>query len=227
MTSTPVSRSPAPPSRAARPRSVCFRLRGGAGRTPTGSPTPGCTAPASTSTGSGSPRWPSSIRPAGGSTSRTRSTTACMRWAGRQWDVVTLDPFTSLVDRCAEDIGLWCQLARRLVVLGTLHETPVWTPLDGIRSEIRKRSDNYAWRVLRRAGAMTMRPLITINEVCEYLGVSRNTLYRMMSRGELTAYRVGRAISFSSGRGRSMRGAPSSKATDLSRMRTGAMSNQA
>ena len=45
---------------------------------------------------------------AGGSINRTRSTTASTSLGRQQWDVVTLDPFTSLVDRCAEDLGLWC-----------------------------------------------------------------------------------------------------------------------
>ena len=152
-TSTPVSRSPAPPSKAARPPSVCSRLRGGAGRTPTGSPTPACTAPASTSTGNGCRRWRASIRRAGGSTNRTRSTSASMCSARKQWDVVTLDPFTSLVDRCAEDIGLWCALARRVVVLGTLTDTEIDEPDGWTVTDIRKRSDHHGgvyWTVLER-----------------------------------------------------------------------------
>jgi hypothetical protein len=37
---------------------------------------------------------------------------------GWQWDVVSLDPFTNLMARCAAELDTWCALARRAVILG-------------------------------------------------------------------------------------------------------------
>jgi hypothetical protein len=41
---------------------------------------------------------------------------------------VSLDPPTSLFDRCAEEIGLWCALSARAVILGTGTDTMVRPP---------------------------------------------------------------------------------------------------
>lgn len=73
---------------------------------------------------------------------------------GHQWDVVSLDPFTNLIPQCVDMVPLWCQLARHVVILGTLHDTPVWAPWGWRATEQRHRSDNYGgvyWTVLERA----------------------------------------------------------------------------
>lgn len=38
--------------------------------------------------------------------------------------------------------------------------------------------------------------LLDIDQVAEYLGVSRRTVVRIVNRGELPAFRVGRALRF-------------------------------
>src|SRR4051812_16962494 len=40
-----------------------------------------------------------------------------------RWDVVSLDPFTNHFDRCADNIKVWCKLARRAVIIGTGTDT--------------------------------------------------------------------------------------------------------
>lgn len=45
-----------------------------------------------------------------------------------KWDVVSVDPFTGMFDRCAELAHVWCRLATRAVVLGCGHETAVSAP---------------------------------------------------------------------------------------------------
>ena len=47
---------------------------------------------------------------------------------GLQWDVVSLDPFTNLMQECANLLPLWCHLARKAVVLGTHGDTDVVAP---------------------------------------------------------------------------------------------------
>lgn len=72
---------------------------------------------------------------------------------GTLWDVVSLDPFTNLIPQCVDQIPLWCKLARHLVIIGTLHSTPVWAPWGWRATEQRHRSDNYGgvyWTVLER-----------------------------------------------------------------------------
>jgi len=39
-------------------------------------------------------------------------------------------------------------------------------------------------------------PLLTLHEVAQLLAVSRNTVYRMVNRGALAAYRVSRSLRF-------------------------------
>jgi excisionase family DNA binding protein len=41
-----------------------------------------------------------------------------------------------------------------------------------------------------------LEPLLTISRVCELLGVSKQTLYRLMKRGELRPSRVGDRLRF-------------------------------
>lgn len=36
----------------------------------------------------------------------------------REWDVVTLDPWTGQFERCADMIDVWCSLATKVVILG-------------------------------------------------------------------------------------------------------------
>lgn len=72
----------------------------------------------------------------------------------QRWDVVSLDPFTNLMDLCSETLPLWCSLARKAVILGTGHQTAVHTPEGWQVTDVRKRSD-YAggvyWTVLEPA----------------------------------------------------------------------------
>ncbi len=42
----------------------------------------------------------------------------------------------------------------------------------------------------------TLEPLLTVNAVCELLDVSRQTIYRLIHRGELVAIRVSRSPRF-------------------------------
>lgn len=54
---------------------------------------------------------------------------AARRYAeGREYDLVSLDPPTNLFERCADAVGLWCSLSRRLVVLGTGRHTTLGVP---------------------------------------------------------------------------------------------------
>jgi hypothetical protein len=73
---------------------------------------------------------------------------------GHMWDVVSLDPFTNLFDRCADLLPTWCTIARKAVVLGSGTYTVV-DPPDGWRvSDQRWRSDFHGgiyWRVLEPA----------------------------------------------------------------------------
>jgi hypothetical protein len=69
----------------------------------------------------------------------------------RQWDVVTLDPFTNTFDRCADNIRQWCKLARYAVIMGTGANTVVQTP-EGWHVTAGVRRSDYAggvfWTVL-------------------------------------------------------------------------------
>lgn len=40
----------------------------------------------------------------------------------------------------------------------------------------------------------TERPFLTVSELCAYLGVTRNTAYRLIAIGEVPAIRVGGSI---------------------------------
>lgn len=62
--------------------------------------------------------------------------------AQESWDVVSLDPWTNQFDACAARIDLWCSLARRLVVLGTGHDTKLSPPHGWAITDVRKRSDH-------------------------------------------------------------------------------------
>lgn len=62
---------------------------------------------------------------------------------GRQWDVVTLDPWTSQFSRCAEMLDTWTTLARKVVVMGfgNYKRTPPDAPEGWTRTHQIMRSD--------------------------------------------------------------------------------------
>jgi hypothetical protein len=73
----------------------------------------------------------------------------------RQWDVVTLDPWTGQFDRCAKLIDTWTTLARKLVILGHGHYRlePPPAPEGWTHAETIKRSDykgGVNWLVFTR-----------------------------------------------------------------------------
>lgn len=70
----------------------------------------------------------------------------------RTWDVVSLDPPTSLFDICASLTHLWCSLARRAVIVGTGVGTEVDPPAGWQITETRARSNfqgGVYWTVLQ------------------------------------------------------------------------------
>ncbi len=72
--------------------------------------------------------------------------------AGREWDVVSLDPFTNLIQECADLLPVWCHLARRAVVLGTMGYTSFVSPAGWrVVEEVPRSSFNGGvfWTVLR------------------------------------------------------------------------------
>jgi hypothetical protein len=59
---------------------------------------------------------------------------------GARFDVVNLDPPTNLFERAADTIGLWCGLARSVVILGIGRHTSLGIP-DGWKvRDVRRRS---------------------------------------------------------------------------------------
>ena len=73
-----------------------------------------------------------------------------------QWDVVSLDPWSSLFQRVADALPLWCSLARRAVLLGTGVGTDVVVPEGWRVSEVLERSGfkgGVYWTVLEREDA--------------------------------------------------------------------------
>lgn len=69
----------------------------------------------------------------------------------RLWDVVSIDCPTNLFGACADALPLWCELARKLVVLGSDDRT-LTPPAGWEMVERRFRSANYGgvyWQVLR------------------------------------------------------------------------------
>lgn len=72
---------------------------------------------------------------------------------GSMWDVVTVDCPTGAFERCAELLGLWCDLARHAVVLGTGDKTTFQAPDGWALQEIVRRSDfagGVYWAVFQR-----------------------------------------------------------------------------
>jgi len=75
------------------------------------------------------------------------------RTAGRKWDAVTVDCPTNLFGRCAANLQLFCDVARRLVVLGKGRQTYIEIPDGWALSETIHRSDfrgGVQWAVLER-----------------------------------------------------------------------------
>jgi hypothetical protein len=71
----------------------------------------------------------------------------------RQWDVVTLDPWTNEFQRCADNLPAWCRIARHSVVLGTGVHTDVTAPAGWRIEAVRKRTDydgGVFWHLLGR-----------------------------------------------------------------------------
>jgi hypothetical protein len=67
------------------------------------------------------------------------------------WDVVSVDCPTDQFQRCADMIGVWCDLARRAVVLGTGSSSSVTAPAGWRITSVQKRSDfagGTYWTVL-------------------------------------------------------------------------------
>jgi hypothetical protein len=78
---------------------------------------------------------------------------AFAKQTGGRWDVVSLDPFTDKFQLCAAMLPLWCDLARRVVVLGTGPDVALSIPDGWKLSDLRRRSDfkgGVYWAVLTR-----------------------------------------------------------------------------
>jgi len=71
--------------------------------------------------------------------------------ADRQWDVVSLDPFTNLYDQVGDLVDRWCALARRGVVMGCGRRQAIRAPVGWRVSEMVRRSAFHGgtyWAVL-------------------------------------------------------------------------------
>lgn len=75
----------------------------------------------------------------------------------RRWDVVSLDPPTSLFDQCAAQVPVWVRLARRAVIMGCGPDGPPKAPTGWKRRrKLLHRSDfggGVYWAVLEKADA--------------------------------------------------------------------------
>jgi hypothetical protein len=75
------------------------------------------------------------------------------RTAGRRWDAATIDCPTNLFDRCAAELPLWCDVARRLVVLGCGRRTHIDPPDGWALVDVVQRSSfrgGVQWAVIER-----------------------------------------------------------------------------
>lgn len=71
-----------------------------------------------------------------------------------RYDVVSLDPFTNHFQKCADNIDLWCSIARRAVIIGTGTDTVIKSPQGWIQTDCVKRTDYQGgvyWNVLEPA----------------------------------------------------------------------------
>lgn len=72
---------------------------------------------------------------------------------GRTWDLVSVDPYTTQFQECADRIDDWCELARRTVVIGTGVGTEVDPPAGWEITDVRARSGfqgGVFWTVLEK-----------------------------------------------------------------------------
>jgi hypothetical protein len=76
-------------------------------------------------------------------------------WSRGPWDIVSLDPFTSLFERCAAELPMWCSLARQAVILGCASGQVIEAP-DGwmeVRRVFRSDyGDGVEWAVFQPKG---------------------------------------------------------------------------
>ncbi len=71
----------------------------------------------------------------------------------RQWDVITLDPFTNQFQRCADHLDQWVGLARHTIVLGHGWNTMIAIPAGWVATDLRKRSEydgGVYWTVMEK-----------------------------------------------------------------------------
>jgi hypothetical protein len=70
---------------------------------------------------------------------------------GREWDVVTVDPFfDDAAERALRDLGLWTTIATKLLTL-TVHSDHEPDEIEGWNSSLFPRSDRTSWLVMTRA----------------------------------------------------------------------------
>ncbi len=70
---------------------------------------------------------------------------------GREWDVVSVDPFMGdAAERAWDTLWLFASLAVNLVTLTVDPDRPIWAPI-GWMADLFPRSRKAAWMVLRRA----------------------------------------------------------------------------
>lgn len=67
----------------------------------------------------------------------------------RRWDLVSVDPFTNLIDRCMNNVHLWTALANRYVTLCCFPSSGVECPPEGWKAiDQITRSKSVDWSVL-------------------------------------------------------------------------------
>ena len=72
-------------------------------------------------------------------------------WMGRQWDVVTVDPyFENCAQRVWETLPLWLSLTRRIATITVHADTELDLP-EGWKSSYFSRGHNVGWAVISRA----------------------------------------------------------------------------
>lgn len=70
---------------------------------------------------------------------------------GREWDVVSVDPFMGdAAERAWEDLYLWLTITRKMVTLTVKSNTKLNVP-DGWNASYFPRNSRVAWLVMRRA----------------------------------------------------------------------------
>ncbi len=70
---------------------------------------------------------------------------------GREWDVVSVDPFMGdAAEKAWDTIWLWSSLAKKLVTLTVDPRRPIWAPVGWV-AYLFPRSTRASWMVMRRA----------------------------------------------------------------------------